>query len=197
MPMSICPSCGKRRAVADYIAKLPLRCTGCGHALGIAADEVTESIPVEVATSRNGTPDAAAKLAASLAKPSLAYIGLSNADIAGIGEIPEGESAVEFAPSSADFAIAITPDRELSPLVVSEKISASSFQLPTQILGPASSEESEKSKLAERLKEIASLSSARPVEALPPPPSRSAPQPPASSLRRIWNRLRRRRSPHQ
>ena len=189
MPMSICPSCDRRRRVADYIAKLPLRCTGCGHALAIAADdEPAEIIPLEAAASRNGTPDSVAELPDLGGRASLAYVGLSSAELSDILDAgTEGTRPAEFAPSSSDFAIAITPDRELTPLVVSEKISASSFQLPPAGSGQ-SADESEKSKLAGLLKEITSLSSSRPAEA-PPPSAKPAPPPPPRGL---WDRLRRR-----
>ncbi len=197
MPMSICPSCERRRPVADYIAKLPLRCTGCGHALSIAADdEPAEVIPLEAVASKNGTPDSVAELPDLGGRASLAYVGLSNAELS---DILDTESNVthptEFAPSSSDFAIAITPDRELAPLVVSEKLSVSSFQLPSSSPGQSVADESEKSKLAGFLKEITSLSSARPVEVPPAPQMKFAPLPPAkpaSPLRKFWNRLTRR-----
>lgn len=198
--MSICPSCERRRPVADYIAKLPLLCTGCGHALSIAADgEPAEIIPLEIAASKNGMPDSVAELPDLSdvgARASLAYVGLSNAELSGALDAESNVThPTEFTPSASDFAIAITPDRELAPLVVSEKLSASSFQLPST--GPASAaEESEKSKLAGLLKEITSLSSSgRPPEAPPAPQPQFAPPPPAkpvSPLRKIWQRLTRR-----
>lgn len=85
MPMSICPTCQRRRAVAEYIAKLPLRCTGCGGALTVVAEEdVVEAEPVAVITDDFELPplvplpSEAAKSGPKITDESLSRIQLSD-----------------------------------------------------------------------------------------------------------------------
>ncbi|MBX3399836.1 MAG: RDD family protein [Gemmataceae bacterium] len=155
MPTMCCTSCGGRREIADYLARLPLRCTGCGHSLVAETEAVKSLLATLVAPPPNGVHG-------TDAVPTLEYVSLSNAELSESAAPPapkpveplESASMLEITPSQME--ISIQPDRELPPLVVSEKFSGSSFQLPPQ--GSSSgSEEQDKSKLAERLKEIASL----------------------------------------
>jgi hypothetical protein len=178
VPRICCPTCGNGREVVEYLARLPLRCTRCGRGLVRESDAV---IPLVAVPAANGQPD-------SEALPSLAYVALSSADISDLLEPSTPSPANEFAPSQTE--ISILPDPELAPLVVSEKFSASTILLPPPGSGSVSSEESEKSKLAERLKEITTIASpAPPPTPIPltvPTNEREAP------LRRLWHRLTRR-----
>lgn len=45
MPVLLCSHCGKRREIPDYLAALPLRCTGCGQMARVVTEE--PPIPLE------------------------------------------------------------------------------------------------------------------------------------------------------
>jgi uncharacterized RDD family membrane protein YckC len=184
VPTMCCSSCGGRRDIVDYLARLPLRCTGCGRGL------VPESEAMNALMATLATPPATNGAPAPDAIPSLVYVGLSTAELSEpqISVDPpappsesveplEPASLPEFTPSQTE--ISILPDPELAPLVVSEKFSGSTFQLP-----PATPEESNKSKLAERLKEIASLP-AIDLDPVPPEPEPRMPFATASPGRRF------------
>ncbi len=173
MPTMCCTSCGGRREIVEYLARLPLRCTGCGRGLVAETDSVNALLANLAAPPANGVH-------AAEAIPSLEYVSVSNAELSDPQDSTpspveplEPASMPEFTPSQTE--ISILPDPELAPLVVSEKFSGSTFQLP-----PTTTEESNKSKLAERLKEITSLPAIdlEPAPAPAPPP---APEPELAS----------------
>lgn len=180
MPALVCTNCGRRRPVVDYLARLPMRCTGCGSATTVDWDEAQDTNTADTSPSLNGRVEADGESSAVIAKASVSEEAERPLEPSSVPflEAPGAEAAavqpVATTAPPSDFAISITPDRELSPLVVSEKMSVSSFQLPSQAVPAklayrAPDDVSEKSKFADRLKEIASLPA--PPKAEPAPAS--------------------------